>query len=68
MITRESQLPEHTRPHFLAIVTPNHLHYGPARMARGRLPCPSDKPLCMSVAEAIDLHKTVERTGRLCLT
>jgi predicted dehydrogenase len=28
-----------------------------------------DKPLCMSVAEALDLHETVERTGKLfCLT
>jgi len=70
MIIRESQLPEHSRPHFLSIVTPNHLHYGPARMAlEAGFHVLCDKPLCMSVAEAIDLHKTVERTGRLfCLT
>jgi len=70
MITSESNLPGHIRPHFLAVVTPNHLHYGPARMAlEAGFHVVCDKPLCMSVAEAIDLHKTVDRTGRLfCLT
>ncbi len=70
MIRRESSLPEDTRPHFISIVTPNHLHYGPAKMAlEAGFNVVCDKPLCMSVAEAIDLHETVERTGKLfCLT
>lgn len=70
MLKRESLLPPETRPHFITIVTPNHLHYGPARMAlEAGFDVLCDKPLCMSVAEAIDLHETVERTGRLfCLT
>lgn len=70
MITRESRLPEDVRPHFIAVVTPNHLHYGPAKMAlEAGFHVLCDKPLCMSVAEAIDLHKTVENTGLLfCLT
>jgi predicted dehydrogenase len=70
MITRESHLPKDVRPHFIAIVTPNHLHYGPARMAlEAGFHVICDKPLCMSVAEAIDLYETVERTGMLfCLT
>lgn len=70
MIRHESELPEGMRPHFIAIVTPNHLHYGPARMAlEAGFDVLCDKPLCMSVAEAIDLHETLERTGRLfCLT
>jgi len=70
MIRRESSLPEDTRPHFISIVTPNHLHYGPAKMAlEAGFHVVCDKPLCMSVAEAIDLHETVERTGKLfCLT
>jgi predicted dehydrogenase len=70
MIAGENRLPEDVRPHFIAIVTPNHLHYGPAKMAlEAGFHVLCDKPLCMSVAEAIDLHKTVERTGKLfCLT
>ena len=70
MINRESALPESIRPHFITIATPNHLHYGPAMMAMEagfHIIC--DKPLCISAAEAEELQKTVERTGRLfCLT
>ena len=70
MLNRESTLPEDRRPHFIAIVTPNHLHYGPSKMAlEAGFSVLCDKPLCMSVAEAIDLYETVQRTGRLfCLT
>lgn len=70
MVRKESSLPEDIRPHFISVVTPNHLHYGPAKMAlEAGFHVVCDKPLCMSVAEAIDLHETVERTGRLfCLT
>lgn len=70
MINRESLLPGDVRTHFISVVTPNHLHYGPAKMAlEAGFHVLCDKPLCMSVAEAIDLHETVERTGRLfCLT
>ena len=70
MISREKTLPDEVRPHFIAIVTPNHLHYGPAKMAlEAGFSVLCDKPLCMSAAEAIDLYETVERTGGLfCLT
>lgn len=70
MISRESSLPDDIRPHFITVVTPNYLHYGPAKMAlESGFHVVCDKPLCMSVAEAIDLHETVLRTGRLfCLT
>jgi predicted dehydrogenase len=70
LIKAESQRPAGERPDFVAIVTPNHLHYGPARMAlEAGFNVLCDKPLCLSVAEAIDLHETVERTGKLfCLT
>jgi len=70
MLSREKALPDDIRPHFIAIVTPNHLHYGPARMAlEAGFSVLCDKPLCMSVAEAIDLYETVQRTGGLfCLT
>jgi predicted dehydrogenase len=70
MITCESALPEGARPHFISIVTPNHLHYGPAKMAmEAGFHVICDKPLCLTAAEATDLQVTVERTGRLfCLT
>jgi len=70
MISSESTLPENIRPHFITIVTPNHLHYGPAKMAlEAGFHVICDKPLCISVAEAKDLQETVESTGRLfCLT
>lgn len=70
MIARERSLPEDIRPHFISFVTPNYLHYGPAKMAlEAGFHVVCDKPLCMSVAEAFDLQETVERTGRLfCLT
>ncbi len=70
MIIRESALPFDIRPHFITIVTPNHLHYGPAKMAlEAGFHVICDKPLCISVTEAADLQETVERTGRLfCLT
>jgi predicted dehydrogenase len=70
MIKNESKLPLDIRPHFISIVTPNHLHYGPALAAlEAGFHVVCDKPLCISVAEAEDLQETVERTGRLfCLT
>jgi predicted dehydrogenase len=70
MIKNESALPDDVRPHFITIATPNHLHYGPAKMSlEAGFDVVSDKPLCMSVTEAIDLYETVARTGRLfCLT
>lgn len=70
LIAAEASLPEDVRPHFITIVTPNHLHYGPAKMAlEAGFHVVCDKPLCMSVAEAEDLQETVARTGRLfCLT
>ncbi len=70
MIRTESTLPAEVKPHLISIVTPNHLHYGPAKMAlEAGFHVICDKPLCISVAEALDLHETVERTGRLfCLT
>jgi predicted dehydrogenase len=70
MIGREGTFPEDVRPHFISVVTPNYLHYGPVKMAlEAGFHVVCDKPLCMSVAEAADLEETVARTGRLfCLT
>lgn len=70
MIRKESMLPEDLRPHFVSIVTPNYLHYGPARMAlESGFSVVCDKPLCMDTDEAVDLFDTIKDTGQLfCLT
>lgn len=66
MILAEKKLPEGERMDFLAIVTPNHVHFGPAKMALEHgfhVVC--DKPLCFSIAEALELEGLVERSGLL---
>lgn len=66
MILREKELPLGERMDFVAIVTPNNVHYGPARLAllHGfHVVC--DKPLCFSIDEAEDLVSLVEETDLL---
>jgi len=70
MIDTEKQKSVSVRPHFIAIVTPNFLHYRQvvASLKAGfHVLC--DKPLCMTVNEAEEIIKLVETSGRLfCLT
>jgi len=48
----------------VAIVTPNHLHYGPARAFLGAgIAVICDKPLTTGLADALDLADAVARTG-----
>ena len=64
MIEKEKNLPSSERMDFVSIVTPNHMHYGPAKMALDNgfhVVC--DKPLTFDMAEALDLQKTVNDTG-----
>lgn len=64
MIIREKELPLGERMDFVSIVTPNHVHYEPARMAlENGFHVIIDKPLAFSVAEAKQLKKVVEKTG-----
>ncbi|CAF0953217.1 unnamed protein product, partial [Adineta ricciae] len=55
---------------FVAIVTPNHVHYEPAVLAlRAGFDVVLDKPMCLSLQEAHELSQLVHDTGRtLCLT
>ena len=66
MIAAESTLPEDQRMELVSIVTPNHMH-GPvikAAIAAGfHVIC--DKPLCLSVDEAIALKKQVDASDRI---
>lgn len=64
MIEKEKQLPEGERMDFVSIVTPNHMHYGPAKMAlENGFHVVCDKPLCFSMEEAKELQKLEADTG-----
>jgi predicted dehydrogenase len=66
MIEKEKLLPAGERMDFVSIVTPNHVHYGPAKMAlENGFHVVCDKPLCFDMNEALDLQRTVEETGLL---
>jgi predicted dehydrogenase len=64
MAAREASLPADRRIDFVAIVTPNHLHFPVARafLERGiHVLC--DKPMTLDVHEARELARLVEHTG-----
>jgi len=64
MIEKERELPDGERMDFLCIATPNHVHFGPAKMALEHgFHVVSDKPLTFSTAEAQELVDLVEKTG-----
>ncbi len=68
MILEEKKLPPEggKRMDFVSIVTPNHMHYAPARMAlENGFHVVCDKPLCFNMDEAHHLQKLVEETGLL---
>jgi predicted dehydrogenase len=70
MITKESQLPADVRIDFVTIVTPNFAHFGPAMMALDHgFNVVIEKPIALSLDEALQLQQKVEETGLLlCLT
>jgi predicted dehydrogenase len=70
MILAEKQLPEGERMDFVSIVTPNHVHFAPAKMAmENGFHVVLDKPATFNLQEAIELRKVMETTGSLfCLT
>ena len=64
MIEREKALPEDVRMDFISIVTPNHVHFGPAKMAlENGFHVVCDKPLAFNLEEARELVALVEETG-----
>jgi predicted dehydrogenase len=63
MITKEKALPEEERMDFVSIVTPNHMHFEPAKFAlENGFPVIIDKPLAFNYEEAIILQKLVKET------
>src|SRR5690606_24555539 len=64
MIEKESKLPEDVRMDFLTIVTPNFVHFAPAKMALEHgFNVVIEKPMTFSLEEAVELEKIVEKTG-----
>lgn len=70
MIEKEKSLPENVRMDFVSIVTPNHVHFEPARLAmENGFDVVLDKPMTFSLAEAHALKEIAAKTGRVfCLT
>lgn len=70
MIEQEAALPENIRMDFVSIVTPNHVHFEPAKLAMEKgFHVVLDKPMTFSLQEAKELEKIAAATGRVfCLT
>lgn len=70
LIERERHLSEDERVQVISIVTPNHVHFTPAKEAlENGFHVILDKPATFSLQEAKDLQKIIEQTGNLfCLT
>ena len=66
MMAAESRLPLGERMDFVAIVTPNHVHFPPAKLALEKgFHVLSDKPATFDLREAVALQKLVRKTGLL---
>lgn len=66
MIRTEATLPEDIRMDVVSIVTPNHMHFGPAMLALEHgfhVIC--DKPVCLNLQEAKILREKVQSSGLL---
>ena len=70
MFEKEKSLPENERMQVVSIVTPNHVHFEPAKLAmENGFHVVLDKPMTFSLAEAKALREVVQKTGKLfCLT
>jgi len=66
MITKEKALPEGERMDFVSIVTPNHMHFPPAKMAlENGFHVVCDKPMTFTLEEAHELQRIVKKSGLL---
>ncbi|MBF9237612.1 Gfo/Idh/MocA family oxidoreductase [Hymenobacter sp. BT683] len=70
LIEQEQQRPTAERVQVIAIVTPNHLHFEPAKLAlQSGFHVILDKPMTFSLAEAKQLQQIAVASGqKLCLT
>ena len=66
MISKEKELPEDVRMDFVSIVTPNHMHFTPAKLAlESGFHVVCDKPMTLTLDEAVELEKIVAKSGKL---
>jgi predicted dehydrogenase len=64
MIEKESKLPDGERIDFVSIVTPNHVHFDPAKLAlENGFHVVCEKPMTYSYEEALALEKLVNESG-----
>lgn len=64
MIKAEKKLPPDVRMDLVSIVTPNHVHFGPAKAAlESGFHVIMDKPMTLSLAEAKKLKQITYKTG-----
>ena len=70
MIEKEAQLSENNRMNFVAIVTPNYLHFEPAKLAlEAGFHVICDKPLAFDYTEALEFQKVVQKAkGHFAMT
>ena len=70
MILQEAKLPATEKMDFVSIVTPNHLHFAPAKLAlENGFHVVLDKPMTFDLNEAKELEKVVRTSGKyFCLT
>ena len=66
MAAAEAKLPLIQRLDFVTLVTPNHMHYGPAkRFLEAGINVVCDKPVTLTLEEAQDLKNIVARTRKV---
>jgi len=66
MFQQEAELPEGERMDFVSIVTPNHLHFEPAKLAlQSGFHVVCDKPVTFDIEEAKELKKIINRKKML---
>lgn len=64
MFEKEILLPDNERMDFVSIVTPNHVHYEPAKLAlENGFHVVCEKPITFTLDQALDLQKLVKETG-----
>lgn len=68
LIQKEKALPKEERVQVISIVTPNHLHFEPAKLAmENGFDVILDKPMTLTLAEAKELKNVQNQTGRKLL-
>src|SRR5690625_2985699 len=66
VIEKEAELSEEERMEVVSIVTPNHVHFGPAKKSLEKgFHVIIDKPLAFSLEEARILQQVVQETGNI---